>query len=203
MSNDPSAPHFWQSKYDEQSTNWDLGGPTPAFVDLYERGTLTPGAMIVLGAGRGYDPVFFASKGFDVTAVDFADSAAAATKENAAAAQVTLTVLQQDMFTLDASHNGKYDYLLEYTCYCAIDPSRRAEYVALTARLVRPGGLIIALMFPVEERPGGPPFGVSLEEADRLYGKWFDLVSREESPLTIEPRKGRELLAKYRRRNYE
>ncbi len=196
----PSSPRFWQSKYDERSTNWDLGGPTPAFVDLADRGVLTPGKMIVLGCGRGYDPVFFATRGFAVTAVDFAQSAVDAVRENATRAGATLTILQTDIFSLDASHNGAYDYLLEYTCYCAIDPARRGEYAALAARLVRPGGLLVALLFPVEDRPGGPPFGVSLDEADTLFAQWFDLVTREESPKTVSPRRGREYLTIYRRR---
>ena len=40
-------------------------------------------------------------------------------------------ILQHDIFTLPAQLDGSFDYMLEYTCYCAIDPKRRAEFADL------------------------------------------------------------------------
>ena len=48
-----------------------------------------------------------------------------------------------------------FDYLLEYTCFCAIDPKRRTEYADLVDRLLKPGGTYIDLAFPLDGRGGG------------------------------------------------
>lgn len=189
-----SDPTFWQSKYDGGEAAWDLGGPTPVFMHLYDTKRLTPGAMLVPGSGRGYDPVFFAKHGFDVTAVDFAATAVEATRANAAQAGVALTVLQDDIFTLGAKLPRWFDYVLEYTCMCAIDVGRRAEYAQVIADVLKPGGLLIGLFFPIDGRTGGPPFAVSEEELLALFEKNFTLVSSEFRDDSIAPRRGKEKL---------
>src|SRR6476661_8739482 len=36
---------------------------------------------------------------------------------------------QADLFELDMRWRGAFDLVVEHTCFCAIDPARRAEYV--------------------------------------------------------------------------
>ena len=67
----------------------------------------------------------------------------------------------QDLFTLPHTDSGHYDLVLEHTCFCAIDPARRAEWAEVAARILRPQGRLLALFY-THDRPGGPP--------DRLSG---------------------------------
>ncbi len=100
-----------------------------------------------------------------------------------------VTILQADIFELGEEMNGRYDYLLEYTCYCAIDPARRDEYAALAARLLKPGGLTIALAFPIGKRPGGPPFVVQPNSMiEQLTEHGFTLLHREFPPDSVPSR---------------
>jgi SAM-dependent methyltransferase len=179
MTLDINSPDFWQSSYRNGRTAWDLGYPTPVFARLAASGQYSPGKMIVLGAGRGHDARLFARHGFEVLAVDFATEAVAAMHLLNDPAQ-PVQVLQADMFELPAVMNSRFDYLLEYTCFCAIDPTRRDEYAALAARLLMPGGLYIALAFPIGKRPGGPPFVVQPDEMIELLTEHgFSLLHRE------------------------
>ncbi len=74
---------------------------------------------------------------------------------------VDVVVEQRDVFTLGRDYAGTFDGVWEYTCFCAIDPERREEYVSVLHTILRPGGLLLACFFPLREGGGGPPFPVS------------------------------------------
>ena len=192
--NDVSSPSFWENNYRSGRTGWDLGMPTPVFQRLAESGDFQPGKMLVICAGRGYDARMFASLGFEVTAVDFAEEAV---QEMLALnePETSLEVIQADLFDLPAFMNAEFDYVLEYTCFCAIDPQRREEYINSVANLLKPGGIYIALAFPIGGRTGGPPFVVTPDElVDPLNEMGFELVSREIPDDSVPGREGIEEL---------
>jgi methyl halide transferase len=191
---DVNSPDKWDENYEQGTDGWDLGGPTPVFQRLILSRELPPGRMIVLGAGRGYDAREFARHGFQVTAVDFA-SQAAEEMQRLASPEAPVEILQHDIFTLPESLNDSFDYVLEYTCFCAIDPNRRAEYADLVTRLLKSGGIYINLAFPLDGRKGGPPFAVSAKEVlDLFQARGFKLISRERPADSIKPRRGAEEL---------
>lgn len=194
MTGDVNSPSKWDADYERKGDGWDLGGPTPVFKRLAASGQFEPGRMIVLGAGRGHDAREFARRGFRVSAVDFAPQAAAAMQRLADPA-APVEILQQDLFTLPHELDGAFDYVLEYTCFCAIDPARRAEYADLVTRLLKPGGLYIDLAFPLDGRAGGPPFAVSEKEIfDLFQARGFKLLAREKPADSVSPRRHAEEL---------
>jgi SAM-dependent methyltransferase len=106
-----------------------------------------------------------------------------------------MEILQQDLFSLSHKMDGTFDYVLEYTCYCAIDPKRRAEFVDLVARLLKPGGIYISLAFPLTQQQGGPPFAVTVSELLHLFQeRGFDLIEREKPTDSVSQRRGAEEL---------
>jgi SAM-dependent methyltransferase len=150
--------------------------------------------MIVLGAGRGHDAREFARHGFQVTAVDFA-SQAVREMHRLASPEAPVEILQYDIFTLPETLNHSFDYVLEYTCFCAIDPKRRSEYADLVTRLLKPNGIYIDLAFPLDGGKGGPPFAVSAaENLDLFQKRGFKLLSQEVPVDSIPPRRGAEEL---------
>ena len=194
MNKDVNSPRKWDENYEQGTDGWDLGRPTPVFQRLLSSGQLAPGRMMVLGAGRGHDAREFARHGFQVTAVDFS-SQAASEMHRLAAPDAPVEILQHDIFTLPETLNHSFDYVLEYTCFCAIDPKRRAQYADLVARLLKPNGMYIDLAFPLNERKGGPPFTVStLEVLDLFQTRGFKLISREKPADSTSARRGAEEL---------
>ena len=104
------SPTAWENRYLQGTTGWDLGQPAPALSQWVESQGPPENAAsaIVLGAGRGYDALLFARHGFQVTAVDFAPSAIAALTQAAKAEQLSLTGLEQDIFTLLPQWQGQF-----------------------------------------------------------------------------------------------
>ncbi len=191
---DVNSPQFWQTIYWQGQTGWDLGGPTPVFERLLRDGQLSPGRMIVLGAGLGHDAFLFARHGFQVTAVDFAPAAVQAMRDRSSP-DLPLAVIQADIFNLPDLLNGHFDYVLEYTFFCAIQPQRRAEYATVVGRLLQPGGAYVALVFPIGEGQEGPPFPVSSGQLIRLLQEeGLQVEHRETPPDSVSPRRGREEL---------
>ena len=194
MKDDVNSARKWESDYERKTDGWDLGGPTPVFKRLLSKGQLIPGRMIVLGAGRGHDARLFARHGFHVTAVDFA-SQAVQEMQRLANSEAPVEILQHDIFTLPETLNHSFDYVLEYTCFCAIDPKRRTEYADLVTRLLKPNGIYIDLAFPLDGRKGGPPFAVTKAEIFDLFQKrGFKLLSREKPDESVSPRRHAEEL---------
>ncbi len=186
---------FWEGHYREGNTGWDLGAPAPPFVDLLaEPSPPGPGSMIVLGAGRGHDALLFARHGFRVTALDFAESAVRETREAARKAGLAVETARHDFFTLPPEYDSSFDYALEHTFFVAIDPGRREEYVQIVRRLLKPGGLFIALFY-AHGRPGGPPFATSEDEVRALFDRYFTIKRLEVPVRSVKPRQGLELLA--------
>lgn len=192
---DANEAEYWERHYREGNLAWDLGAPAPPFVDLLDgAGAPQPGRMLVLGAGRGHDAVLFAGRGFDVTAVDFAPGAVAETTQAAREANVPVEAVQHDIFAMPPDFAHRFDYVLEHTCFCAIDPTRREEYVRVVWQMLQPGGLFIALFF-THGRPGGPPFTTSEGEIRRLFEPYFSIEQVETPRRSVKPRQGLELLA--------
>lgn len=189
----------WEHRYQEGTTRWDLGQPAPAFVDLFQsEAAPQPGHVIVLGAGRGHDARLFAQHRFEVTAVDFAPSAVAAMAHEVELTGLPLRPLQRNIFDLVPEFEDQFDYVVEHTCFCAIDPSLRSDYVKLVARLLKPQGELLAVFF-THSRGGGPPYGSTPEEIRALFEPHFvvDLVSVENS---VPSRQGEEHFGRFQRR---
>lgn len=190
----------WEQRYQAGTPRWDLGQPAPAFKTLLESADAPQvGSAIALGAGRGHDALFFAQQGFTVTAVDFAPSAIQALERQAQAQNLSVQLLQRNIFELVPEFAGQFNYVIEHTCFCAIDPALRPAYAQLAADLLAPGGELLAVFF-THQRPGGPPFGTTPAEVRQLFAPHFDVISLEPVTNSIPSRRGEEHLGRLKRR---
>jgi len=190
---------FWEDIYFADDAGWDLGGITPAIESIAD--TITPGKVCILGCGRGYDAVMFAKKGFDVTAVDFAPSAIKAVRNLAKKSDVVVQAIQDDIFSLTPEYSKTYDYVIEQTCFCAIDPNRRTEYERLVKLLLKSGGELIGLWFPLDKtmEDGGSPWGTTVDEVKSIFNNGWIIEDEGFLDLSIKTRKGREKMIIFRK----
>jgi len=218
-----STAGFWDGLYAAAQDGWDLGGAAPALEDWLASGrfsslssikcggpemapalpqaadTRARARVAVPGAGRGHDARLLARHGYRVTAFDFALAAVAEARRLAAADGVDVAVEQRDVFTLGEDFAGAFDGVWEYTCFCAIDPARREEYVRVLHTILRPGGLLLACFFPLREGGDGPPFPVLRAEIDRALADRFTVLRAGPPGRSADRRQNLEWLVEARR----
>lgn len=191
------SPESWERRYQEGTARWNLGQPAPPFVTLLNSPDAPQlGRMAVLGAGHGHDALLFAEQGFEVIGFDFAPSAIEAATAAAQARGLSAQFLQRDIFQLPEEFPHHFDYVLEHTCYCAILPEQRADYVQVVQSILRPQGELIAL-FWAHDRPDGPPFGTTPDEILQRFAPGFNVLSITQPANSIEMRKDEEYLTRF------
>jgi SAM-dependent methyltransferase len=168
-----------------------LGQPSPPLVEFLDHTPLAPGRVAVPGCGRGHDARHLARRGHAVVGFDFSPPAIAEARALARSDGVAAEFVERDLFTLGLDYERAFDGVWEYTCFCAIDPKRRAEYVRAMGTILRPGGWLVACFFPVRRRAAGPPFAVSEREVRRLFTPGFRL-ERAYRPRSVRLRQGQE-----------
>lgn len=169
---------FWQSRYDSRDTPWDLGGPSPHFERLLQQSPAwlqPPGRVAVLGAGRGHDAARFAQAGFTVVAFDYAPGALAEAQRLYGdwVTQGCLRLEQMDVLTLgrekDTPWTHAFDWVLEHTCFCAIHPQSRPDYVRTVKRILQPAGCLVGVFWE-HDGQDGPPYSSTLDDVQRVFG---------------------------------
>ena len=201
-------PTDWETRYRAGDTPWDKGAPAPPLLEWLENPAHRFGGQILVpGCGLGHDVRAIAATGqaSEVCGLDVSPAALAAARRLPAAGNEEY--VEADLFALPSAWQGRFDWVFEHTCFCAIDPARRADYVRAVAETLRPGGWLLAIFYlqpwnQGEPPPpgGGPPFGVELRELDALFAGPFELVEEWVPTRSYAGREGRESVRLLRKR---
>ncbi|MBI4561998.1 MAG: methyltransferase domain-containing protein [Candidatus Rokubacteria bacterium] len=183
--NDPA---FWETLYARGDDGWELGRPAPPLEEYLRRHRPLKGNVGVLGCGRGHDARLLTRLGYGVWGFDFADRAIGEAQSLAKQEGLEITFEQRDIFDLATEYQGFFDGVWEYTCFCAIDPSRRSEYVRLVRTILKPEGWLLACFYPLREGTDGPPFPATEPEIRRLFTPDFTLLETYVPTASVERR---------------
>lgn len=188
----------WESRYQSGETPWNKGTPSPGLVDFLENESLT-GKVLVPGCGFGHDVRAISSAQNEVIGLDLAPSAISEAQKFPTVAGESY--LFGDLFDLPDALRGSFDWVWEHTCFCAIDPSRREDYAMAVSGALKSGGHLLAIFYLDPGEPDGtPPFGVTLQELDALFGEKFELVREWMPARNYSTREGKEWMRLLRRR---
>ena len=191
--NEVSKSDFWDKCYNDNNIGWDLGSITPVFQDWADN-LSEKSKILVPGSGNGYDPLYFSNLGHDVVAVDFSREAIKSIKQKANSKNLKINALQYDFFDLKNKFKDEFDFIVEYTFFCAIDPKKRIDYINIAYDLLKDDGYLIGLFLPLNKdaSEGGPPFAVKEDEIKSKFSKKFNLIDSYMHPLSIDARKNNE-----------
>lgn len=179
---------YWNQRYLENKTGWDLGQPSPAIQAYFDQIQDKTVKILIPGAGNGHDVSALFEKGFtNVHLLDYAEKPVNDFLEKHPEFPKNQTHVE-DFF----QHDGHYDIIVEQTLFCAIDPALRMNYARKAASLLAPNGKLIGLLFN-RSFEGGPPFGGSKEEYATYFDETFSGVKMEDCYNSAEPRKDSEL----------
>ena len=182
--------NYWSSRYQDKQTGWDLGEASAPVVKMVE-GIEKNAQILIPGCGNAYEAEFLFNSGYkNVHLIDIAKEPLEAFKKRNKTFPNRQIILG-DFF----DHSGHYDYIIEQTFFCAIDPILRSKYVLKTHQLLNTNGKLLGVLFD-RDFEEGPPFGGSKEEYQSLFNKVFRKVEIKECIHSIQPRLGAEVTIK-------
>ncbi|WP_163509179.1 class I SAM-dependent methyltransferase [Fodinicola acaciae] len=126
---------YWEERYSSGENAWS-GNPNPSLVD--EVSGLTPGRALDAGCGSGGDAIWLASRGWQVTAVDFA--AAGLRRAAEAAGDLEISWQQHDLRSWTPGA-GAYDLVTAH--FVHFPPAVRDPLFRRLADAVAPGGTLL------------------------------------------------------------
>jgi SAM-dependent methyltransferase len=180
---------YWEQRWLNGSTGWDVGAPTPPLKDYIDQLTDKSVRILIPGCGNAYEADYLLSKGFtSVTLLDIAKPAVEQLQQRYAG-NACIRVLHEDFF----QHQQSYDLILEQTFFCALDPALRTDYVEHMHRLLHSGGTLAGVLFGREFTDPGPPFGGSKEAYEKLFSAFFTIHTLAPCYNSIGPRAGTEI----------
>lgn len=204
----PGPSPDWEQCYRQGETPWDKGSPAPPLLEWMERhpGTLS-GAILVPGCGFGHDVRALAEASSVESVVGIDLSPFAVEQATRQSPDVRTHFELADLFALPRAHRGAYRWVWEHTCFCAIDPARREDYVRAVHEVLEPGGQLLGVFYldPYDDshRPGeGPPHGCTLAELEERFvgSDRFTLVESYRPQLSYPGREGLEWVLRLARR---
>lgn len=187
--NEPMYNTDWEARYQSKDMPWEKGDSSPGLVDFLAAHPEIPRTTVLVpGCGTGHDVRAWAKAGFQVTGYDMAPSAILLCEEKTHQAGLKATFVVGDFLTDQPWQ--RFDWIFEHTCFCAIDPERRGEYVEAVIRWLKPGGHYLAVNYLIPDTEG-PPFGTTRDEQIDRFSPHFDLLA-DWAPRSYENRTGLE-----------
>jgi len=190
----------WRQAWKEGVTPWDAGESPPALLSLMERGLVPSGRILVPGCGTGYDLATLARADREVVGIDLSKLARAAFLKAHEDLPGKVAYEVTDFFSY-APHKA-FDFVWDYTFFCALDPDQRGLWGSTMARLVEPGGTLATLLFPHEDPISGgqgPPWPINADLVRRVVEPAFEAIETVGVKESHPGREGKERLALWRR----
>ena len=196
LSNDDTnvnTPTFWNDKYLSNNHRWDLGNITPLFINK-EKKFKKKSYILVPGCGLGHDALYFAKKKHIVDAVDFSDFAIKFLQEMSNKNKININPIKSDFFSLNHTFYKKYDYIVEYTFFCAINPLKRLLYAEQCYKLLKDDGVFKGIFLPLRrESCNNPPYHVTVNDVENTFAKYFKIINIESDIKSAPQRLGNEI----------
>ena len=114
---------------------WNMETPPKLLVELVDSGKVQPCKAIDLGCGAGNCAVYLATRGFDVTGVDYSPTAIKIAKENAKRKGAKCNFFVADVIGKLDKVNQTWDFAYDWSLLHHIFPEHRQKYVENIRRI--------------------------------------------------------------------
>jgi ubiquinone/menaquinone biosynthesis C-methylase UbiE len=191
----------WIKMWELDVTPWNKGEAALGLQKLVSENRIPEkGNFLVPGCGQGYDCFLLYNNKRNIVGVDLYEGVI---KQNIEKKQKLyfdkLSFYACDFFQNDVLVDNSFDFIFDYTFLCALDPSYRSSWALQLSRLLKSGGMLVTLMYPLSDHEGGPPFALSIEKYHELLDSEFIMNSIEDCK-SFPAREGKEKLAIWTRK---
>jgi hypothetical protein len=181
---------FWQNRYVEKKTGWDANSITAPIKEYFDTIDDKSAKILIPGCGNAHEATYLFSQGFtNIYLCDWAQTAL----DNFAATNPVFPKEQLICANFFELEMKDFDFVIEQTFFCAINPELRPQYALKMSEVIKKGGKLVGLMFEDVGEREGPPFGGSKEEYLTYFKPYFSAISIERCANSIKPRLGKEL----------
>lgn len=178
---------YWNAKYIENTHRWDIGYPSPAITNYFDKIEDKDVRILIPGCGNAYEGEYLINQGFNnVTLLDVAGE----TKKRFLERVPNFNNFHIGEFF---DYTGEFDFIIEQTFFCALNPNLRENYVAKMKSLLHKEGKLVGLLFNDTLFTEHPPFGGYKDDYMKLFSPHFSSISMELTNESIKERLGREL----------
>jgi len=161
---------------------WDIGKPHKAFIDV---AASISGSVLDAGCGTGDTALFLASRGNQVTGIDFLEEPIRRAKLKAAERGLNVTFLVKDAMTLK-DWTERFDNVIDSGLFHVFSDEDRKRYAEGLATVLKPGGRLYLMCFSDEEPGTQGPRRVSKKDLHAAFAQGWDIESIE--PTRVETR---------------
>jgi adenylylsulfate kinase-like enzyme/SAM-dependent methyltransferase len=155
---------YWNENY-----RANVGATEPSAFGRFAAGVVRPGRLLEVGCGNGRDAAHFSALGFEVTAIDTAQSAVELCERLHAGKGIRF--LRSSVAGLEASQPGaRYDAIYSRFVLHAMTAAEEREFIAGATRLLADGGTLL-----VECRSINDPLarlGERISPTERIHGHY-------------------------------
>lgn len=178
--------NYWNNKYINNEHRWDIGYASPAITNYFDNINDKSVKILIPGCGSGYEGEYLIKQGFKN--VFLLDISIEAKKRFLERCPNFDNFYIEDFF----SFKGEFDYIVEQTFFCALDPNLREDYAIKMKSLLNYNGKLIGLIFNDKLNKEQPPFGGSRDEYEGVFSPIFNNVNISICKKSIKERMGRE-----------
>ncbi len=107
---------------------WIIDQAQPDLIAAAEKGEVCGPTVLDVGCGDGNNAIYLASRGFDVTGIDFSAKAISIAKQKAANAKVAVTFLTLDALKI-GSLDKRFDTVIDFGLFHNLGDDDRRRYV--------------------------------------------------------------------------
>ncbi|MCH3885858.1 methyltransferase domain-containing protein [Tenacibaculum aquimarinum] len=180
---------FWNNKYKDNKTGWDLGAVSPpikAYFDQLENKELK---ILIPGGGNSYEAEYLFKNGFkNVFVVDLSIIALENIKTRIPEFPDS-QLLHANFFDIEE----RFDLIIEQTFFCAINPNLRPKYASKIHSVLKSKGKLVGLLFDAILNEDHPPFGGNKKEYLSYFEPYFLIHNMEPCYNSYHNRQGKEL----------
>jgi len=195
---------FWHNKWEINQVGFHLDYVHPLLkrnLELFQvNGVLkNPGKIFIPLCGKTLDIEFLLSQGCEVTAVELSEIAVKEVFNQLKIVPVisswlggevyqyeNLTIFVGDYFSLTQKEIGSISFVYDRAALIALPEEMRLEYAQHMAKITQYAPQLLITLDYDQNIAGGPPFAVSSQEVEALYGGIYPIQLLEEADIIEE-----------------
>ncbi|MEK6918570.1 MAG: class I SAM-dependent methyltransferase [Nanoarchaeota archaeon] len=170
--------------YSKTNAPWTSTSPPGLLKGLIAGGIIKPCKALDVGCGEGYNSIFLAKHGFDVTGIDFSRKAINYSKENSTRSGTKVNFKVMDALNI-GQMNETFDFVLEWLLINHLEKKFFDNHVSRINRLMNHKGLYLSSSLS-DNAENKNINCYTMEELSEVFSKYFEIITQEQQTTTYD-----------------